>query len=445
MYYKKNLDFVALIWEDLDYQIDNKDSKKQDKMFYLRFIKIITHHFLKKDKLILMRNKTFMHTARDDSLLETMRFVSKHEDSQVYGAILPEAMTNQAMLDSVAYKTYYAIASGAEPPKSKKSHKKSDSTILSEVSPSKKKSTSKPQHSKKKAPVKATRGKSLNASSSGINEGTGTKPGVLDVSKYDSERNKDSWGNSDDEDYDDDEDIDDGDEDDDGNDDDDDDDDDDDGTESERTESDKIKIPDLNKSNSKEHDEEEEEYDDEFNVEEEENMDEEEDDDVTKELYKDVNVNLGNKDAETIEAEHGGADQHNVSHGSGFKQEEEDAHVTLTIVHDMTEGPMQSYSVSSNFTSKLLNLENPSLDVNEIASLMNTATIPPPPPSINPLQTQATQTPTPTTSETTTSFPALPDFSFIFKFNDKVTKLETDLSEMKQVDQYAQAISFIPS
>ncbi|GKB91946.1 retrovirus-related pol polyprotein from transposon TNT 1-94 [Tanacetum coccineum] len=28
MYHKKNLDFVALIWEDLAYQIDNKDSKK---------------------------------------------------------------------------------------------------------------------------------------------------------------------------------------------------------------------------------------------------------------------------------------------------------------------------------------------------------------------------------------------------------------------------------
>ncbi|GJS41009.1 hypothetical protein Tco_0566052 [Tanacetum coccineum] len=32
MYYKKNLDFVALIWEDLAYQIDNIDSKKQDGM-----------------------------------------------------------------------------------------------------------------------------------------------------------------------------------------------------------------------------------------------------------------------------------------------------------------------------------------------------------------------------------------------------------------------------
>ncbi|GKC42161.1 hypothetical protein Tco_1059883 [Tanacetum coccineum] len=395
--------------EDLDYQTDNKDSKKQDKMFYLRFMKIFIHHFLKKDKSILMRNKTFTHTARDDSLLGTMRLVSRHEDTQVY----------------------------AEPPKSKKSHKKSDAAILSEVSPSKKKSTSKPQHSKKKAPVKATRGKSLNESSYGTNEGTGTKPGFLDVPKYDSERNKDSWGNSDDEDGDDEEDIDDGDEDDDGNDDDDDDDmnddDDDDGTESERLESDKIKIPDLNKSSSKEHDDEEEEYDDEFNVEEGENMDEEENDDVIKELYKDANLNLGNKDADMTEAE------------QGFEQEEEDAHVTLTTVHDMTEGPMQSYSVSSNFTSKLLNLENPSSDVNEIASLMNTTTIPPPPPSINPLQPQATPTPTPTASEMITLFIALPDFFFIFKFNDIVTKLETDMSKMKQVDQYAQAISFIPS
>nr|GEW70438.1 hypothetical protein [Tanacetum cinerariifolium] len=175
MYYKKNLDFVALIWEDLAYQIDNKDFKKQDKMFYPRFTKIIIHHFLKKDKSILMRNRTFMHTARDDSLLGTMRFVSRHEDTQVYGALLPKAMTNQAMLDSVAYKTYYVIASGAELPKSKKTKTKSDSAISSEETssqkkpnkakkdvPSTKKPATKPKPTKKKVSVKADRGKSLN-------------------------------------------------------------------------------------------------------------------------------------------------------------------------------------------------------------------------------------------------------------------------------------------
>ncbi|GJY61270.1 hypothetical protein Tco_0461927, partial [Tanacetum coccineum] len=44
-----------------------------------------------------------------------------HVDTQVYGAILPQAMMNQALLDSVAYKTYHAIASGVEPPISRKS------------------------------------------------------------------------------------------------------------------------------------------------------------------------------------------------------------------------------------------------------------------------------------------------------------------------------------
>ncbi|GJT29770.1 hypothetical protein Tco_0910045 [Tanacetum coccineum] len=37
------------------------------------------------------------------------------------------------------------------------------------------------------------------------------------------------------------------------------------------------------------------------------------------------------------------------------------------------------------------------------------------------------------------------DFSFVFKFNDRVTNLEKDLSEIKQVDQYAQALSSIPA
>nr|GEV74036.1 hypothetical protein [Tanacetum cinerariifolium] len=45
MYQKKNLDFVALIWEDMAYQIDNKDSKKQDKMFYPRFTVYLTISF----------------------------------------------------------------------------------------------------------------------------------------------------------------------------------------------------------------------------------------------------------------------------------------------------------------------------------------------------------------------------------------------------------------
>ncbi|GJW14191.1 hypothetical protein Tco_0018324 [Tanacetum coccineum] len=64
-----------------------------------------------------------------------------------------------------------------------------------------------------------------------------------------------------------------------------------------------------------------------------------------------------------------------------------------------------------------------------------TITIPPPPLSFNPLPQQETPTPTPTASKVTTSFLTLPNFSSVFKFNDRVTNLEKDLSEMKQVDR----------
>ncbi|GJS44005.1 hypothetical protein Tco_0569048, partial [Tanacetum coccineum] len=57
----------------------------------------------------------------------------------------------------------------------------------------------------------------------------------------------------------------------------------------------------------------------------------------------------------------------------------------------------------------------------------------------------ATPTPTPTTSVTTTLLPALLDFASVFKFNERVFNLEKDVSEINQVDQYAQALSSIPA
>ncbi|GKE54603.1 hypothetical protein Tco_1489759, partial [Tanacetum coccineum] len=437
----------------------------------------------------------FLHTSRDDSLLGTIRFISRHEDTQIYDALLPKSMKNQAMLDSDSYKTYSAIATGAEPPKPKKTQKKSDSAISSKETPSKKKlskskkdvpSTKKPatksKPTKKKAPVKAYRGKGLNVLSEvalseaaqlkkatkqrvpdeqqrkifGTDEGTCIKLRVLDVTKYVSESKKESWGDSREEEDDDEDDTKD-DSDNDGNDDDRDNDENDDDSDDERTKSDKDNHELTNEEdNAKEENEEEK--------------------DDAEELYRDVNVNLRKEDVEMTDVDQGGADQHNVSQVSGFEQVEEDAHVTLTAVHDTqkTEGPMQSSSVSPDFTDKLLKFKNASPADNEIASLMDTTvhhkelrsqtsslftipvtvipqitfafttTIPPPPPSFNPLPQQATPNPTPTTSEVTTLFLALLDFSSVFKFNDRVTNLEKDLSEMKQVDQYAQATSLIP-
>nr|GFC47915.1 hypothetical protein [Tanacetum cinerariifolium] len=80
----------------------------------------------------------------------------------------------------------------------------------------------------------------------------------------------------------------------------------------------------------------------------------------------------------------------------------------------------------------------------EITSSFTTPT-PPPPLFFNPLSQQATPTLTPITYEPSTSFPVLPNFSSVFKFNERVTSLEKDLLEMKQVDQYAKSLSLIPS
>nr|GEW72695.1 hypothetical protein [Tanacetum cinerariifolium]GEW80738.1 hypothetical protein [Tanacetum cinerariifolium] len=339
------------------------------------------------------------------------------------------------------------------------------------VTTSTKKPASKPKSTKKKASVKADRGKILNvlskvalseatqpkeatkrskkdfhishASGSGdgtyfesgvpdeqqrkisvTDEGTGAKPGVLDVPKYDFENDDDNDGNDDGDDSN-------------GNDDDDDDGDDD--SDHEKTVSNRDENPNLIQSSEEhEEEEEEEEYVDEF-------TDKEDDADYAKEENEEEI-----DDAEEL-----------------YKDEEEDAHVTLTDVHDAqkTEGPTQSSSISSDFTKKLLNFENVSPADNEIASLMDTTvhheepsshtssfytvpvivipeityafttTIPPPPLSFNPLLQLTTLTTTPIASEVTTAFLALPDFASIFKFNDRVTNLERDLSEIKQVDR----------
>ncbi|GKA46555.1 hypothetical protein Tco_0739438 [Tanacetum coccineum] len=465
----------------------NKEAKKTNKMSYPRFTKIIIDYFMSKDQSISRRNKMFWHTARDDTMFTSMRCISRHEDTQVYGTILPKDITNQAILESNAYKTYYAFASREKAPKPKYVRKKANP----DTSPKQKhvqatkgtiiKTKAKVAKSdKKKQPAKKPKAKGLavlsevalteaeqlklatkrsktqfhsshtSGSGDGVNtqskvpneqqqktystdEGTGTIPGVPDVPIYESESKKESWGDSEDEDNENDSDdiSDKGDNDNDGNngndgDDDkqegDDTNDDDEETDSNKTESDRIKIPLLDQSTTEYYEEEEEEK-----IDDEETRYDDKDDEVTKELYKYVNINLGNKDVDMTDADQGGADQQNIR------------------------GPTQSSSVSSDFTSKLLNLDNPYPTDNEITSLMDTTvqhataipkitssftiTIPPPPPFFNPLSQQATLTPTPIASNTTTSLFALPDFASVFKFNERVTNLEKDLSEIKEETQ----------
>ncbi|GJV25291.1 hypothetical protein Tco_1377986, partial [Tanacetum coccineum] len=127
MYHNKQVDYVYLLWEDLVFQVENKNSKKNNDMYYPRFTKVIVDYFMAKDQAIPRRNKMFWHYARDDFMFTTIRVISKHKDTQEYGAILPQHLTNQAMLESEAFKTYRAYATGEKAPKSKATKKKTNS------------------------------------------------------------------------------------------------------------------------------------------------------------------------------------------------------------------------------------------------------------------------------------------------------------------------------
>ncbi|GJR46470.1 hypothetical protein Tco_1314573 [Tanacetum coccineum] len=143
MYHQKNVDFVELLWEDFIYQIENKAYKKQEKMYYPRFTKVIIHYFLTQDKTVSWRNKIEMHTSKDEYLINTLRFVSAKEESQIYGAQLPKSMTSHEMRETNDYKTYLGYATGATPHKKAQKFKKLASPQLTIVPVSPKEPTRK--------------------------------------------------------------------------------------------------------------------------------------------------------------------------------------------------------------------------------------------------------------------------------------------------------------
>ncbi|GKE94044.1 hypothetical protein Tco_1578899, partial [Tanacetum coccineum] len=177
----------------------------------------------------------FWHTARDDLMFNIIRVIFIHQDTQIYGAILPDVLTNQDMKDFEDYKLYYAVASGAEPPKAKTKYKKkadeSDTSPKKNTAPATKGSRLKT--SAKEAKSLATKRSKIQFRSSqasgsgdgadtqsevpneqqqkvgGTYEGAGDRPEVLDVPEYKSESEEESWtfsqGDDDDDDDDDDE------------------------------------------------------------------------------------------------------------------------------------------------------------------------------------------------------------------------------------------------
>nr|GEY85897.1 hypothetical protein [Tanacetum cinerariifolium] len=193
--------------------IDNKAYKKQEKIYYPRFTKVIIHYFLTQEKTLSGRNKIGMHTSRDDYLINTLIVVSAKEETQIYGAILLECLTSTEMKETQAYQTYL-VSTETPTTKSKRVKrpaKKSNETSARGVVI---RETPDMPLTKKKEKVDVTHGKGIellsqwvwycyqNCSSvakikpSATSEETGVKPRVPDVAEEESSKSKaKSWGN----------------------------------------------------------------------------------------------------------------------------------------------------------------------------------------------------------------------------------------------------------
>nr|GEX06024.1 retrovirus-related Pol polyprotein from transposon TNT 1-94 [Tanacetum cinerariifolium] len=316
LYHKRNVDYAYLMWDDFVYQVEHKNHKKGNEMYYHRFMKVIIHLFMSKDSSIPRRNK----------------------NTQQFGALLPIELTNEEIRNSNAYKEYYVIAIRAAPPEPKASARRTRSSTDTSITPPTAAASPRLTASAKgKQTAKAMQQTYISqVSGSGADEGTGSIPGVLDAPTDESEEEL-SWNSTDDKgadnkgkDGDDDEEGD-----------GDDDDEDDDGKESNDDDDDQEVERDDDKDDEEEGGDDEQEYDDEEYAEE--TRDGESFDPIPKTPKnsededngeEDLGLNVGEGHIEEEEEDELYTDV-NINQGSGLQTtlEVEDSHVTLTLVN----------------------------------------------------------------------------------------------------------------
>ncbi|GKA39552.1 hypothetical protein Tco_0732103, partial [Tanacetum coccineum] len=336
-------------------------------------------------------------------------------DTQIYGAILPQHLTNQAMLDYEAYKTYHAYATGLKTPKPKYVKEKTDL----ESSPKKNYTqVSKGKRIKSSAKVAKSAKKKQPATTS-KDKRAGDKSMVPNVPKYTLESEEESWtfshGNDDSDDVEEESNA---------------------NDDSEATESDDdgddFVHPSLSTYIANDQEEEEKE-------EEEKRADDEEE-------FSNQSVHMPlDYQPTNDEASKEGDDK--AEEGEEEKQEDEVLYRDLNL--NLQRMQQQSSSISLDLVSKFI---NPSLDTC-IDSILNqntqpdtladvpvciaietpsitTTTLKPPTPNIHSLQ----QTPdsTTTTTNPTTTLPEFSNFASLFGFDQRVSALESKLSMLKQ-------------
>ncbi|GJW16166.1 hypothetical protein Tco_0020299 [Tanacetum coccineum] len=490
MYNKKNVDYAYLLWEDFIFKMITKNNKEGIAMYYPQVL----------GSQAISRGATMTEGGKRGVLAIPRK--TRNEATQLYGAILPVALTNEDIRNSESYKEYYARASGTIPPKTKGSKKKANTDAIPKLKPPTAPKEKKSGKGKQKTAeletiseadlteaeqlkiiTKRSRQEthSSHASGSGADEGTGVTPGVPDAPDYDSEDDI-SWKSSDDDQAD------------------------------EQAEDDEdAGKNDVNETTQD--DEDDDDYDDDEKVQDADEHDvdktvQEDDDEEQTESDDDgddfVHPKLTTHDDEIIHEEDTDEDDSSISSSDeensdndvegtnveGAKMDEEatyeenqgteevkdtntdldgrdkvmtdveDTHVTLTPVNP--DGQQQSSSVSSGFVSNMLN-PNQDTGVDDIfrqhteaTSLIDTnvtAIMEPSftaqinrPPTPHPIIIQPQQLPilTPATT-TSSSLQNLPNFASLFGFDHRLKALEDNFSELRQTNQYAEALSSIPS
>nr|GEY82515.1 hypothetical protein [Tanacetum cinerariifolium] len=460
---QRNVDYAFLIAEDFVYQVEHKNQKKSNEMYYLRFTKVIFHHFITKKPSIPRRIKVNWNYVRDDILFSTIKVVSRHQNTQQYGAILHIELTTEDIRNTKAYKEYYACATGEAAPKPKASARRKRGGFDSSTTPPTPIATPTPlaalrltAAAKGKQPARATSPtepsdierteaeqlKIVLRSSrhethisqqggSSTDEGTGSIPGVPDVPSDDSEEEI-SWNSFDDEDVDDQTK---GRDDNEGEKTDESDDDDDNQEEAEKVndddddEEDISKIDEQEAIESGEGDDEETESNGESEEEETREKEEESFDPIPitpeeNELYRDIDINQGR--------------------GLQVSQDIDDSHVTLTPIH--SDG-RESSSTSSFMTSLLNSIIDPGMESIFTTGSSSVTPIPSPKstmtPSIITTTTTASQQPTPPTSIPSDVLQTLPTFTSVFRFEDRVKSLEVNFLDFMRTNQSPEAVSKI--
>nr|GEY99736.1 hypothetical protein [Tanacetum cinerariifolium] len=418
LYHKRNIDYAYLLWEDFVYQVKHKNTKKSNEMYYPRFTKVIIHHFMSKDLSILRRNKVNWHYVRDDHIFSTIKLVSRHQNTQLFGALLPIELTNKEIRNSNAYKEYYAIATRAAPPKPKASVIRTRSSSDTSITPPTAATSPRLTASAKGKQIAKAMQQTHISQASGfvIDERTGSIPGVSDAPTDESEEEL-SWNSTDDK-----------------------------GADDEGKDGDDDEEDEGDDGEEGDGDDDDDEDDD---------GDEDDDDDADQEVVRDDDKN---------DEEEGGNDEHELNEDKSDKEtrdEESFDPIPQTPENSKDKGNgaedlglNQSSSVSSQFVTSML---NPTLDVGlesifETTSQMDVQT----PTSVAPLSiTAPTMTPSTIATITTSQAPILPttvpsniiqnlpNFGLLFHFDDRLRSLEANFFEAMQTNQFTRAVSAI--